>query len=285
MIKFGVAGNSTSFFNEGYSTTIEAAEWCKNRNIDVFEYSFGRGVTLPDTTAKKIGEAFNNAGVTLTVHAPYFINLANTSSEMIEKSIGYITSSIKKVLLFGGDRVVVHPASQGKLSREDATRLMCDNALRVAEGLDEKGYNDVKVCYETMGKQGQMGTVDEIIKMCSLDDRFYPCIDFGHINAREQGILKCADNYNTIVQKMFDFLPKHKVLNTHVHFSKIQYGPKGELRHLTFEDTKYGPNFEPLAEILIKYDMSPYIICESDGTQAEDAIAMKNIYFSALNNR
>ena len=281
MIKFGVAGNSKSFYDEGYTQTIEAGLWCKNRGIDAFEYSFGRGITLNEKTAKEIGNAFRDAGVEMSAHAPYFINLANPDPEMIKKSYAHITNSLKKVKDFGGSRVVVHPATQGKMQREDAVNLMVENAKGLIDVLDELGYGDgYKICFETMGKLAQLGTVDEIIKVCSLDERFYPCIDFGHINAREQGILKSALNYNTIVQKMSDFLPKHKVLNMHVHFSKIEYGAKGEIRHLTFEDQKYGPDYEPLMEVFHQNGLEPYVICESDGTQAEDTVQMKKYFFS-----
>ncbi|MBR2480705.1 MAG: endonuclease IV, partial [Clostridia bacterium] len=94
------------------------------------------------------------------------------------------------------------------------------------------------------------------------------------------GVLKNAVNYNTIIQKMSDFLPKYKVFNMHVHFSKIEYGPKGELRHLTFKDEKYGPDYEPLMEVFHSLALEPYVICESDGTQAEDTVAMKKYFLS-----
>ena len=281
MIKFGVAGNSKSFYDEGYTQTLEAGKWCKDRGIDVFEYSFGRGITLNEKTAVAIGNRFKEEGVELTVHAPYYINLANPDPEMIQKSYGYILSSLKKVKDFGGNRVVVHPATQGKMVREDAVKLMLENAKGLVDVLDREGYLDgYKVCFETMGKMAQLGTPDEIIAVCNLDDRFYPCVDFGHINAREQGVLKNAINYNTLIQKMEDFLPKHKVFDMHVHFSKIEYGAKGEIRHLTFADDKYGPDFEPLMQIFHDKGMSPYVISESDGTQAEDTITMKKYFFS-----
>ena len=125
-----------------------------------------------------------------------------------------------------------------------------------------------------------MGTVDEIINICKLDYRFIPCIDYGHINAREQGVLNYPENYNTLFQKLLDNLGFDKVANMHSHFSKIEYGPRGEIRHLTFEDSKYGPDYEPMIDALIKFNLTPYVVCESDGTQAEDAITMKKYYLS-----
>ncbi len=280
MIKFGVAGNSLSFYAEGHERTEEAAKWCRERGIDVFEYSFGRGVTMNEATAKKLGAAFSAEGVELSVHAPYFINFSNPDPEMISKSIGYVLASCKKAVDFGGERVVVHPATQGKMTRDEARAVMTENVKILHGALEEKGYDKLKICFETMGKTAQMGTLDEIIEIVGLFDCYYPCIDFGHINAREQGILNKPENYNTLIKKMLDFLPKHKVFNMHVHFSKIQYGAKGEIRHLTFADNVYGPDYRPLMEIFHSEGMTPVIISESDGTQAEDSMEMKRYYYS-----
>ena len=106
-----------------------------------------------------------------------------------------------------------------------------------------------------------------------------PTIDFGHINAREMGSLKSYEDYENIIKKMIDGLGE-KVKHFHMHFSKIEYTKGGEKRHLTFEDNVYGPEFEPLARVLKKYNLEPTIVCESDGTMAEDALAMKEIYYN-----
>lgn len=277
-MKFGVAGNSASFFAEGHKTTLEAGDWCAKRGIDFYEYSFGRGINLQKETAEKIGTEFAKQGVELTVHAPYFINFSNPSAESIEKSIGYVMTSLRKVKQFGGKRAVFHPAAQGKVSREEAHSVALKNMSLLAEAIADSEYGDCIVCPETMGKKGQMGTVDEIIDYCNLSPNFYPCIDFGHINAREQGILNNSESYNTIVKKLLESLPKHKISAMHIHFSKIQYGACGEIRHLTFADEIYGPRFEPMIDAMIKYGLDPYIVCESDGTQAEDTLAMKSYY-------
>lgn len=279
MIKFGVAGNSVSFIAEGYSETFDAAVWCKSRGIDAFEYSFGNGIRITSATAKKIGDEFKRNNVDMSVHAPYYINFANPEEELAEKSYQYVLNSLKKLIDFSGERLVVHVAAQGKETRENAVALTKNRLNILAEKIEEAGYSDLKICLETMGKQGQIGTVDEIIDFCTLAPFYYPCIDFGHINAREQGILKSPEDYKIIIDKMLSVLPEEKVKNMHVHFSKIQYGLKGEIRHLTFQDGLYGPKFEDLAPVIREYNLEPFIICESSGTQAEDAVFMKNIYF------
>ena len=281
MIKFGVAGNSNSFYSEGYKHTYQAGIWCKERGIDIFEYSFGKGVKMTEATAKKIGDEFRKNNVELSVHAPYYINFANQDSTMIEKSINYVLESLEKLSWFNnGERIVFHPATQGKVLREDAVAETKKNLEKLAIAIVDAGYSDNKICIETMGKKAQIGTVEEVVEFCNIAPFFYPCIDFGHINARTNGTLKTAFDYEKIITYMLENLPFEKVKNMHVHFSKIMYSAMGEIKHLTFADDTFGPEFEPLSEILWKYELTPKIICESDGTQAEDAIYMKNYYFS-----
>ena len=123
MIKFGPSGNCESFYAEGYSHTEEAALFVKNRGLDCFEYSFGRGVRMSEEKAISIGEAFQKEGIEISAHAPYFVNFANPDDEMAAKSYGYVLDSAKMLKLMGGKRVVFHPAAQGKATREEAVAL------------------------------------------------------------------------------------------------------------------------------------------------------------------
>jgi deoxyribonuclease-4 len=280
MIKFGPSGNSIAFSEAGNKTSEQSAIWVKNMGLDCFEYSFGRGVNLTDERALSIGNAFREVGVTLSVHAPYYINLANQENENAEKSFFYLTSSAQKAKLMGANRVIFHPASQGKQSREQAVKLTKQRLENFAKIVKEQGLDDITFCPETMGKIGQIGTIEEVTDFCLIDDIYIPAVDFGHINARENGTLKTEEDYLVRLQYMVDKLGYSKMKNFHVHFSKIEYSAKGEVRHLTFEDKRYGPEFLPLAKALKKLDLEPVIICESAGTQDQDALAMQKIYGS-----
>ena len=103
-------------------------------------------------------------------------------------------------------------------------------------------------------------------------------MDFGHVNAREGGSLKTEEDYAARLDYLIGMLGFDRMKDFHVHFSKIMYSAKGEVKHLTFADTVYGPEFAPLAAALKKRGLTPYIVSESDGTQAEDAAEMKKIY-------
>lgn len=280
MIKFGVAGNSNSFYEEGYKHTTQAAEWCHKRGIELFEYSFGKGVKMTEKKAEEIGAAFSEFGIEMSAHAPYYINFSNPDDEKIYNSIQYVLATLQKLKEFkNGDRVVVHPATQGKATREEAVYAAQKNLEKLAVFIAESGFENYKICLETMGKNAQIGTVEEITEFCKIAPFFYPCIDFGHVNARTQGSLKSEGDFRKIIDHMLTYLPEEKVVNMHVHFSKIMYGASGEIKHLTFADDIYGPNFEPLSAVIKEYGLQPHIICESDGTQAEDAVKMKEIFY------
>ena len=149
--------------------------------------------------------------------------------------------------------------------------------------LDEQGYADVVICPETMGKINQLGTLEEVLELCSLDERMVPCIDFGHLNARTFGSITGKEAYAAILRQIENKLGADRLKVFHSHFSKIEYTEKGgEKRHLTFEDEVYGPLFEPLAELVAQKNLSPTFICESAGTQAEDAKFMKELYEAKL---
>ena len=278
MIKFGPSGNSESFYAAGYEHTEEAAAYVKEMGLDCFEYSFGRGVRMTEGKARSIGKAFAEAGVEISVHAPYFINFANPDDEMAAKSYGYVLDSAKMVRLMGGKRIVFHPAAQGKDSRETAVSRAEDRLKILRDYIYLNGLEGLMFCPETMGKLAQIGTPEEIVRFCKIDRVFTPCVDFGHVNAREQGSLKAAADYRRLLEYMIGELGYERMKHFHVHFSKIMYGAKGEIKHLTFSDAVYGPEFEPLAEVLHALVLEPYIVSESDGTQAEDARAMKRMY-------
>ncbi len=278
MIKFGPSGNSIAFTLAGNKTSEQSAVWVKNLGLNCFEYSFGRGVNLSDEKALSIGNAFREACVEISVHAPYYINFANPDNQKAENSYRYVLDSAKKVKLMGGNRVVFHPASQGKLLRQEAVELTIKRLNVLKDLIYQAGLDDVIFCPETMGKLGQIGTIEEITEFCKIDKVFVPAVDFGHVNARENGSLKTKQDYLVRLNYMIDNLGYEKMKNFHVHFSKIEYTKKGEVRHLTFEDNIYGPEFSPLAEALKELKLEPFVVCESAGTQDIDAVSMQKIY-------
>lgn len=280
MIKFGPSGNCQSFYEAGYSRTEDSAKFVKEHGLDCFEYSFGRGVKMSAAKASSIASAFQEAGIEISVHAPYFINFANPDEEMVSKSYGYLLDSARAVRQMGGRRIVFHPAAQGKEERALVLTRTKERFQKLRDLIYLNGFSELLFCPETMGKAAQIGTIEEIVEFCELDPVFVPCVDFGHVNAREQGSLKTEEDYRVRLNYMIDRLGYERMKNFHAHFSKIQYGAKGEIRHLTMRDEIFGPEFEPLAKVLCELKLEPYLVSESAGTQTEDAVEMKRIYES-----
>jgi len=278
MIKFGPAGNCKTFYDAGYKRTIEAPLWLIEHDLDAYEYSFGKGFTLPDDTAIAIGEEMKKHGVAISIHAPYYINFATPTDEMAEKSYNYVLESLRKLRLIGGSRLVVHPASQGKMTREEAVELCKQRLTILKDKIIEAGYDDMYICLETMGKSAQIGTYEEILEFCQIYDKYIPTFDFGHINALTQGSLKTYDDYKKIIDLSIEKIGIERTKIAHIHFSKIEYSGKGEVKHLTLEDEIYGPDFEPLAKLLKDYDLNCTVICESKEYQGRDAQQLKAIY-------
>ncbi len=281
MIKFGPSGNCKTFYEAGYKKSVEAPKWLESVGLTAYEYSFGRGITLGDETAVELGNEARKHNIEVSIHAPYYINFANPDPDKIENSIMYVVNSLEKLKLIGGKRLVVHPASCGKLERSEALKLANNNLKLLKDRLDSLGYSEYLICLETMGKPAQIGTYKEVFEMCKISDNFIPTLDFGHINALTQGTLKTEADYRKIIDCMFEELGAEKAKKVHIHFSKIEYGAKGEIRHLTLADEKYGPEFAPLAKVLKEYDMSPVVICESSELMAHDALILKEIYSKA----
>lgn len=275
VIRFGPSGNSLSFYAAGYKHTYQAGAWLEQMGLNAFEYSFGRGVSMSDATALKIREEMDAHGVEISAHAPYYTNFSNSDPDMIDKSVMYVVRSVEAVNKMGGERVVVHPAAQGKLDRAEAVALAERNFAQLAEAVEQL---PCKICIETLGKIRQVGRVEEVLRFCAISDKFYPCFDFGHINCYTLGGVKGYDDYKRIVDDAMAALGEEKVRRMHVHFSKIAYGAGGESHHLTFADAEYGPEYEPLDKVIEEYRLTPFIVCESDGTMAEDALFMKNVH-------
>ena len=269
--KFGTAGLSDSYAAKGFDPQKIAA-YTASFGLTAFEYQCGRGVRLAHDKAQALGKAAAAQGITLSVHAPYYISMSGLDDEKRLHSVDYLLQSCALVKALGGRRVVFHPGSCGKQSREAALEKALDTMRRAVAACDEAGYGDCILCPETMGKINQLGTVDEVLALCAVDPRITPCIDFGHIYARSGGAeLTDTASYAALLDKLGDALGDDRAVHFHAHFSRSAYTAGGEKCHLTFADTAYGPPHAPLLQLLKQRKLAPTIICESAGTQAEDA--------------
>ena len=258
-------------------------KYLKELGLDAFEYQCGQGVRVSDASAAKLRAAAEENGITLSLHAPYFISLSSVEPDKRDKSIDYILQSASAAKKIGAERIVIHSGSCSKITREEALELAKDTLLRARKAAIEAGFDDIIFCPETMGKFNQLGNLEEVLELCSLDDTFLPTVDFGHLNARTLGQVNSKEAFESILDDIENKLGHDRLMRFHSHFSMIEYTQGGgEKRHLTFDDEVYGPRFEPLMELIAKKGLHPTFICESAGTQDIDALAMKKCYLENI---
>ena len=278
---FGPAGNAESF---PYKSSVDAPRWLQELGLDCYEYQCGKGVRVKEVTAVALGRQAQEHGVALSLHAPYFINLANPDPESQEKTIGYITSSCLVADQMGATRVVIHSGALMKRTREEAMNIALPFLKRIVAVCQDQGFGHITLCPETMGKINQLGDLDEVLRLCQVHESLIPCVDFGHLYARSLGKDEGAEAVERMLSRMESELGTDRASRFHSHFSHIEFTPNGgEKCHRTFDDDGgYGPAWEPLAQAVAERGWSPTFICESAGTQAEDALTMKRIYQSYL---
>jgi deoxyribonuclease-4 len=208
--------------------------------------------------------------------------LCSPEKDRIAKSYAYIRDSLKVLKVInaadGPMRLVVHIGSQCKQDRGVAIENCKKNLLWVIEKLQKDGLDTFLLCVETMGRYKTIGNVQEICDICKIDKHIIPTIDFGHVNAWEQGSLSKNPNRITeIMQYCCDALGD-RMSRPHIHFSAVTYTSAGEHAHTILDDTKWSFAFEPLAKFIKDKRLEPIIICESKGQMAVDAKKLFDIY-------
>lgn len=281
-IRFGTAGTSDSFTAMGYKNSLDIPAYTEKMGLDAFEYQCGHGVRLGLDKARQMADDAAARGILFSIHAPYYISASSLDEEKRLNSVNYLLQSAALCRALGGRRVIFHSGSCGRQSREAALEKALDTLKRAQDALDEAGFAEIILCPETMGKIGQLGTLEEVLALCGVDSRITPCIDFGHLYARSCGAqfaeATAAADYAALLDTLAERLGDDRAVHFHAHFSRIAYTKGGEKCHLTFADTAFGPPHLPLLQLLKARGLAPTIICESAGTQAEDAAALAQGY-------
>lgn len=277
-VHFGPAGSSDSF---PYKSSVDMPRWLASLGLDAYEYQCGKGVNVGEETARAIGAAAAEHGIKMSLHAPYFVNLANPDPESLKKTTGYIVSACRAAGWMGAARVTVHSGALMKRTRREAMEIAVPSLKEVVKACDGEGFGHIALCIETMGKINQLGDLDEVLELCQVDERLLPCVDFGHLYARTLGACEGDEATARILDRIREELGEARACVFHSHFSQIAFTPGGgEKCHLTFDQSDYGPDYRPLMKELARRGWEPTVICESAGTQAEDSLIMKRFYES-----
>lgn len=278
IIRFGPAGFPINY----KGPSIEVPSYLYNEGLNALEYQATRGIKISKKDAEKLGLNAKKYDIWLTLHAPYFINLAG-EKKVISASKQRLIKSIKAAKWMDAHQVVFHPGYYGKNIKEAFKK--CIKALNdVSEKIDSLGIKNIYLGPETTGKKSQIGSLEEIIEICEKVEKTRPTIDFAHIHARSNGGIKSKDDYIKIIDLIEKRLGSKIVKELHTHFTHVEFTEKGEKKHHTLSEKDYGPNFQWLAEVIIELGLNPVIISESPILDI-DSIEMKKIYFSIIENK
>ena len=253
-------------------STIEGIKTVSNLGLNAMEVEFVRGVHMSNQLAKEAGKIAEDAKVRLSVHAPYFINLLSSEIEKIEASKKRIMDSFERAHLMGAHVVVVHAGYYGGMDKEECYRKMKSECKSLIEKIKSRGFGDVLLALETMGRVSQWGTLDEIVRLCKEVKGCVPLLDAAHIFARQAG----RTDYGQILDKIKELELEH--LNC--HFSGIKWAPAregggNERYHVEIDINQ--PPFEPFAKEVLKMKNDVTIICESPVLE-QDSLKMKKVF-------
>lgn len=277
-VRFGPAGNSESFYAAGYKSSLDMPGWLAGLGLNAYEYQCVRGVHLKEDTARKLGEMAQKHNIKLSMHGPYYISLGTTDIGIKEKTRKHFIDALRAAQWMGASPVVFHPGGKVGTDRLAALNRAKEHLAELLDIAESEGLGDIPVAPETMGKISQMGTLDEIIELCSVGKNVSPTVDFGHLHAAGAGALTDAEKFAAVLDRIEKMLGPAAVKRLHIHFSPIEFTRAGERRHRTTRDEGFGPDFALLAGLMLERDMSCTVICESAGRQAEDALIFKQIY-------
>ena len=275
--RFGPAG-VTPTFRLMKATLLDVPRLLREEGLDAFEYEavhWGKKPQMRKEEAEKLGYEARQNDVWLSLHGSYFINFCGKNT-IVEDSKQRLTACATAAEWMGAHVVVFHPGVYGRMPHERALK-MCVEALReVVDRVESLGIRNVKIGPETMGRIYQLGSLEEVLTLCETVERTQLVIDWSHLHARDFGRFRKVDDFRKVVERIENRLGTEAVKTMHCHFTKIEFTDKGERRHRTLEEPRYGPDFRLLAKVIVEFDMKPTIISESPILDL-DAIKMRDM--------
>lgn len=272
---FGPAGSPVDYKGPAY----KAPKYISTEGLDSYEYQSPYGVRIKEASATTLKEESEKNDVLISMHGPYYINLCAKEESKLEKSISHLIDCARVGEWMGAYRLVFHPGAYLNRKPEKAMEISKQTVNRLFEELEALGIEEYTFAPETTGKRTQLGNIQEVVELCASFDHFEPTIDFAHIHARGRGYLTKKDDYNCIFSTIEDKLDVDRL---HCHFTTIEYGHGGEVKHHTLDESdEYGPQIGDLLANLIDNGWNANIICETP-LRDQDALRMKELYESMI---
>ncbi len=271
--KFGTVGSPTGTPKKP-GGSVGAIEFSKSIGLYALELGWVQSVRVTEATCAAIKSTSKEHDVSLSVHAPYFINL-NANEEEWPKSRKRLMDAAHYGRLAGATDIIFHPGSYFENDPAEVLKVAIPRLQGCVEELKKNGDN-VTLRPETMGKSAMLGSFEDAIAMSKAMDMVQPCIDFAHLHARPgDGTMNTYEEWSKLLTTYKKELGAKALKNLHIHLSGIEYGPKGEKNHLSLADADL--DLKALFKALYDFGCAGRILCESP-IMEEDALTMKKTW-------
>ena len=272
-LKFVTAGQPICNGSAGYEKAFEILE---NLKLDGMELEFVHGVRMSPPNQKLVKEISAEKNMVLTAHGPYYINLNSKEEDKIEASIKRVLDTARMGKELGAYSVTYHAAFYMGMQPDEVYKKVEKSMEEICSSLDEEG-NDIWVRPETTGKPTQWGNLEEIVKLSKDFKQVLPCVDFSHLHARTNGLYNTYDEFCRIFETIGTEIGSYALENFHAHIAGIEYGEKGEKKHLMLKESDM--NYKDLIKAFKKFDVKGVVVCESP-VMEEDAVLLKEYYLN-----
>ena len=266
-LNFLTAGVPLRAGNKGYEEGFKILD---SMNLDGLELEFVRGVRISDRSREVVGATDK----VITAHAPFYVNLNAREEDKLEASVQRIIETAETANSLGGFSITFHAGFYLGQDAELVYNNIKSKIKIITDTLDKTG-NRIWIRPETTGKATQWGDLEEIIRLSKEFETVLPCVDFSHLHARYNGISNTYDEFCTIFEKIGKELGQIALDNFHAHIAGIEYGAKGEKKHLNLEESDF--NYKDLLKAFKKFDVKGAVVCESPNIE-DDAKLLKDYY-------
>lgn len=281
---FGVAGFPINFLSSHKNDRDHIFSWLKDLGLDALELQCTYGVRMSDEQATRYKKLAQENNITLTIHAPYYVNLGSKNLKTVENSKKEIIKAFSLANKLGATRIIFHPGGGHGKTVEDrkigiSQIINCLNEIKV-----DIDTSKTHIYPEIGGKVASLGDLDEIIEICNGVDYAYPCLDLAHLHARDNGSLNNADDIIAVLDKIEEKLGKIVLSKIHFHMYPVDYTTGGEKIHKAFSDmaddgvTSFSPKAQDFVAAIKSKDITPFVICEAHNSQDIGAKLIKEIY-------
>ena len=281
LLRFGTVGSPHTSNRSGTEAAIEHS---REIGLDHLEIAWTRSVRVSDETCAEIKATAEENDLTLSVHAPYFINLNSQTEEKMGRSDERLLAAARAGYKSGAYDIVFHPGSYHKQDPDEVYPVIRDQLASIVQTLKDEG-TEVTLRPETMGKKAVFGTLEENLKLSRDVDNVLPCIDWAHLYARQaDGSFNTRDEFRQALDTMGEMLGDEALKNVHFHMSGICYTNRGEKSHIPLYECEQ--QYAALMQVFVDYELEGTIGIEAPGIfHTSDCLTLQAIYKHKIEQR